>query len=401
MLSTLSRLTLVGFCIVISIVLVSALFFRAERLQAWLQFPLSLFSDKGVQSTIDLNQVDAGSALRAVEPAVGDEVEPDSSIQLLLEVQEGEAAGDESPLAGSNEEANCVAEDEACTGSFLELLPPEAAAANEKTILLLGVDSRNGGLISRTDTIMLLSIREQEQQISLLSIPRDLYVSIEGHGRDRINTALVHGAKEQDNDLEAGIALLSQTVERTLGIAIDHYVVVDFRAVVRSIDALGGIDVYVPYDINDPTFPDMAGGFDPLYIPAGQHHFAGEMALKYARTRHQDNDFYRAERQQQVLFAIRQQVLNLGVTELLGSAPTLYQQVRQGVFTDLSLAQMIQLGQTISNIPMNDIKTAVLDGEYVSNEWTEAGESVLILKPAAVLPLMRKMFTLKGTTATN
>jgi len=307
-----------------------------------------------------------------------------SSVQLLLE-----APDEIGKLSATTTNAGGVS---ANGEVFLNLIPPDSAAAtNRKTFLLLGVDSRSGGLISRTDTIMLLFLDEGGSQMSLLSIPRDLYVFIPGHGRDRINTALVYGAK--DDDLEAGITLLEETIEQTLDLTIDHHVLVDFRAVVRSIDALGGIDVYVPYDVNDPTFPNMNDGFDPLYIPQGQHHFAGELALKYARTRHQDNDFYRAQRQQQILLAIRQQVLNLGVADLLESAPTLYQQVRQGVFTDLSLVQMVQLAQVVSEIPLDNISTQVLDDEYVSSTWTEAGESVLILKPAAASSLVEELLT--------
>jgi LCP family protein required for cell wall assembly len=274
---------------------------------------------------------------------------------------------------------------------FLDLVPPASTGVSHlKTLLLLGVDSRNGGLVSRTDTIMLMSLNEESQQISLLSIPRDLYVYIPGHGRDRINTALVHGA-EKDN-LPAGIALLKETIERVLDVTIDHYVLVDFRAVVRSIDALGGIDVYVPYDINDPKFPDMDSGYDPLYIPQGQHHFAGELALKYARTRHQDNDFYRSQRQHQILLAIRERVFNVGVAGLLESAPALYEQIRHGMFTDLSVLQMVQLARAASEVPLDNVETEVLDGDYVSSTFSDAGEFILVLKPTAVTPLIKEMF---------
>lgn len=384
--------TLLALGILLSVVLVLGLLMTADYLRYSLHLPTT-------NTARPLNEREATTlapGLKAVEVTGEHEAETAASgVQLLLETPD--ATENLSAAATEAEGALTCGElgtDKACTsgGKFLNLLPPDAAdSANRKTLLLLGVDSRGGGLISRTDTIMLLSLDEDSDQISLLSIPRDLYVTIAGHGRDRINTALVYGA--QDDDLQAGIALLQQTIEQTLDVTIDHHVVVDFRAVVRSIDALGGIDVYVPYEINDPMFPDMNGGFDPLYIPQGQQHFAGEMALKYARTRHQDNDFYRAQRQQQILLAIRQQVLNLGVTDILESAPTLYSQVRQGVFTDFSLVQLVQLGRVMSGIPLDNIHTEVLDDEYVSSTLTEAGEYVLILKPAAASSLIEEIFT--------
>jgi LCP family protein required for cell wall assembly len=339
-------------------------------------------------------------ALKGIEAPGGSEPGAAAGAQRLLEAQAAKLPGgdlqdEELSNRASSHGTACSAPGagQGCMGkqSFLELIPPASTTMSPgKTLLILGVDSRHGGLISRTDTIMLMSLNQESEQISLLSIPRDLYVFIPGHGRDRINTALVHGAAT--GNLPAGIRLLKETIEQTLGVTIDHYILVDFKAAVRSIDALGGIDVYVPYEINDPTFPDMDSGFDPLYIPQGQHHFTGEMALKYARTRHQDNDYFRAQRQQQLLLAIRQQVLNLGITELLASAPALYKQVRHGVFTDLSVVEMVQLAQMASDVPLDNIETEVLDDDHLTSTFTEAGEFVLVLKPEAVTSLIEKLF---------
>lgn len=258
-------------------------------------------------------------------------------------------------------------------------------------ILLLGVDSRLGySLISRTDTMMLISIQPSQNRIALLSIPRDLYVDIPGHGRDRINTAFVYGSA--GNNPTAGAALVMQTVADTLGVPVDHYLLVDFSAVIKIVNILGGIDIYVPYTIDDPTFPDMSYGYDPLYIPEGLHHFDGEMALKYARTRHQDNDFYRAQRQQQLLFAVHRKVLALGLTELLNRAPALYERLKNGVFTDLSLQEIIRIIQVAADIPAEAIQADVLDYDYVRAHRTEAGASVLILEKHKVMPLVERLF---------
>ena len=269
------------------------------------------------------------------------------------------------------------------------LLP--AANDERMTILLMGVDSRLGrSIVSRTDVMILISFNPGRDTISILSIPRDLYVSIPGHGPDRINTAFVHGS-DVGNPAD-GAALAMQTVENALGIAIDHYVLVDFSTLIRIIDALGGVHVYVPYTIDDPTYPDMNYGYEPLYISEGLHHFDGVTALKYARTRHQDNDFYRAQRQQQVIFAIRRQAMGLGFLDLISRAPALYRRVNSGVFTDLSLEEIVQIGRVAHDIPEENIRTGVLNYDYVRDHWTETGSHVLLLKHKEVFALVEEMF---------
>jgi LCP family protein required for cell wall assembly len=263
---------------------------------------------------------------------------------------------------------------------------------SERTnVLVMGIDRRPGeAFISRTDTMMLMSIDPEKDTASILSIPRDLYVVLPGRGRDRINTAFVYGSA--GNNPAAGAQLAMQTVEYNLGVPVDHYLMVDFSAVTRGVDALGGIDVNVPYNINDPTFPDMDYGYDPLFIPAGLQHFDGLTALKYARTRHQDNDFYRAQRQQQVVLAVRDKVLGLGPAQLIAQAPFLYQQLDQGIRTDLSLDQLIRLAKAATDVPSENIRNEVLDQNYVSSYRTELGASVLVPINEQISPLVQSMF---------
>ncbi len=258
-------------------------------------------------------------------------------------------------------------------------------------ILLMGIDRRPGqAFVSRTDSMMMVSVDPVTESISILSIPRDLYVTIPGRGRDRINTAFVYGSNG-DNP-EAGASLAIQTVAYNLGVPIDHYLMVDFGAVTEGIDILGGIDVYLAQAINDPTYPDMNYGYDPLFIPAGTQHLDGEMALKYARTRHADTDFGRAARQQQVILSARDKALSLGVGGLLTRAPSIYQQLQSGVRTDLSLDQLIALAKTVSEIPKESIRNEVLGYGYVSSYLTEGGSQVLILDNATAGPLIQEMF---------
>ena len=258
-------------------------------------------------------------------------------------------------------------------------------------ILVMGIDRRPGEpFISRTDSMMMFSIDSETHAAAILSIPRDLYVVIPGRGRDRINTAFVYGSA--GGNPAGGAALAMQTVEYNLGVEIDHYILVDFSAVTRGVDSIGGIDVNVPYEIYDETFPDMNYGYDPFYVAAGPQHFDGVTALKYARTRHQDNDFYRASRQQQVVLAIRDKVVNLGFAEILGKAPFLYQQLNDGIRTDLSLDEIIQLVTAAVSVPGENIQNIVLDQRYVTSYRTPMGASVLVPINEEISPLIQELF---------
>jgi len=273
------------------------------------------------------------------------------------------------------------------------LIPTSSPApqTERKNVLVMGIDRRPGeAFISRTDSMMLVSIDPESDSAAILSIPRDLYVVIPGRGQDRINTAFVYGST--GNNPAGGAQLAMQTVEYNLGVPVHDYLLVDFGAVTRGIDAIGGIDIQVPYDIYDPTYPDMDYGYDPLYIGAGLQHMDGATALKYARTRHQDNDFYRAQRQQQVLLAARQKALGLGPGELLRQAPFLYQQLSDGIRTDLGLDEIIRLSTTASGIPTENIRTEVLDQDYVMSYRTPAGASVLVPLNEQITPLIQEMF---------
>ncbi len=263
--------------------------------------------------------------------------------------------------------------------------------AERITVLVMGIDRRPGEpFVSRTDTMMVLSVNPQTDQASILSIPRDLYAEIPGWGRDRINTAFVKGAGVDGP--RGGAELAMQTVSYNLGIPIDYYLMIDFAAFIQAVDTLGGIDINVPVAIYDPEFPDMNYGYDPLYIQAGQHHFDGQMALKYARTRHQDSDFGRAQRQQQVVLSMRDRVLSLGANELILKLPLLYKKIEDGIRTDLSLGEIVSLATIGATLPRENIRQAVLDYQYLVSYTTPGGASVLVMQNDRVAPLIEELF---------
>ena len=260
------------------------------------------------------------------------------------------------------------------------------------TVLMMGLDRRTGEeFVSRTDTMILFSIVPKTGVASILSIPRDLYVDIPNYDRqDRINTAFVLGAIEDGE--AAGAELAMATIEENLGIHVDHYALLDFDTVIQLVDAVGGVTVNVPVTIDDPLYPDMNYGYDPLYIEAGTQKMAGELALKYMRTRHIDDDFGRANRQQQVIMAFREQFLGLGIGGMASTLPTLFSQVRNGIFTDLSLNDLLSISQVAKDISADNINSVVLDYNYVESYTTDAGAQVLLIRQDAVAQLVAKLF---------
>ncbi|MFN8529475.1 MAG: LCP family protein [Anaerolineae bacterium] len=261
------------------------------------------------------------------------------------------------------------------------------------TLLLMGLDRRPGetGLTYRTDTMMLISLDPETQSLGVLSIPRDLYVEVPGYSAlQRINTPMVLGELQQTG---YGPTLAMQTIQYNLGIRVQEYAVVDFHAFVTLVDALGGVDLDVPYPIADYDYPSMDYGYDPFIIQAGLQHLDGATALKYARTRHNDSDFERARRQQAVMFAIRDQLFNRDrLPELIVQSPSLLTGLSEDVYTSLNLDQMIQLAVYLRDIPVENIHTGVIDANYITDYTTDDGAQVLIPLRDRLANLLAEVF---------
>jgi LCP family protein required for cell wall assembly len=193
------------------------------------------------------------------------------------------------------------------TGQELTKAP---GSKKPQTILLVGSDRRYGdkklGLKSRSDTILLMRV-DASKGIALFSLPRDLKVTIPGHGTDKINVAYTLG----------GPKLTIRTVKQLTGLDINHYVDVNFRGFQQGIDALDC--VYV--DVDRRYFNDNSGlGFGQQYavinVKPGYQKMCGKRALEYVRYRHTDTDIVRGARQQDFLRHVRQQ---LSVSELISN----------------------------------------------------------------------------------
>jgi len=267
--------------------------------------------------------------------------------------------------------------------SPLQEQPRATMDENRINILLLGIDRRGAkGWGYRTDTIIIVTVDPIDKTAGMLSIPRDLYLSIPGNGEDRINTANVWGYSRDYPG--GGPALLKRTIEANFGIPINYYVMVDFQGFQRIIDTLGGIEVNVPRKLHDTKYPDPKPG-DPhgmktVHFDTGWQHLDGQSALEYARSRMSTSDFDRARRQQQILLAIREKAINIGVLNLMSKLPSLAATMMDSVRTDMTLDEMKEVALLTPDIDLDNIKSVVIKKPMVTGYRTEKGAAVQLPK---------------------
>ena len=272
--------------------------------------------------------------------------------------------------------------------SIFALALPKWTRTEAVTLLLLGTDKRDGEEgPSRSDTMMLAMLDPASKHISLLSIPRDLWVNIPGHGENRINTAFFQG---QSYDIPAGgPGLAALAVTYNFGVPIDYWATVDFRGFERVIDALGGINVDVPYEIVDPEYPDDNYGVMTVRFPAGEQHLDGVRALQYARTRHGSSDFERARRQQQVVRAALDKVLS---AEVLPKLPRLARALSDSVQTNAEPDLILALAGFVRQSQAFTLDNRVIDESLASNYVTNSGAWVLLPDWPGIQALIQEMF---------
>ncbi len=247
-------------------------------------------------------------------------------------------------------------------------------------VALLGVDQQRMSSVWRTDSIVLAFIEQGAKRVSLLSVPRDLWVYIPDHGYDRINT--VDALGERSDSPGGGLALLDHTFRHNLGLPVDHYVRMDFYGFVRIVDALGGVTVNVEQPIED-AFPDSLSptGLFHMDLSAGPRHMDGHMALCYCRSRMTTSDYDRSRRQRQVLLALWQQAFTL---EALTQAPQLWATLRDAFETDLTMAEAIRLAQLVYGIEPHNVRSQSLDAATVKPWTMPQGAEVLLPQADAI-----------------
>lgn len=244
-------------------------------------------------------------------------------------------------------------------------------------VLILGIDLNSdrapaGSFLGRSDTIVILQADPLKPQVSMLSIPRDLWVNIPGVGENRINTAHFFAEANQEG---TGAQAAIQTIEANFGIRIPYYVRLRFEGFSQIVDAMGGIDI---------TLEEPVAGLD-----AGKHHLNGKEALAFARSRKGADDFFRMQQGQMVVMAAMKKMLNpLTWWRLPVIVPAFF----SAVDTNLPVWQMPRIGLAVLRVGVDNLDHRTITREMVQPFVTEGGAQVLGPRWEVILPLVQEMF---------
>ncbi len=237
------------------------------------------------------------------------------------------------------------------------------------TVLALGIDGSENYLYGLSDVIRVVRVDFVTPKVTVLSLPRDLWVEIPeiensyGVTHGKLNQAYFYGTPGMGyyKGPGAGAGLLARTLNLNFGLTVDHYGAVNMSTFVKIVDAVGGIDVYLPQDVDgrpiDENTEDMG------YFTAGQHHFNGDQALRFSRIRKKYNEFTRMDNQNLVLCALKEKITS---PEVLPKVPKIIAAFQNSVLTDLSPAQLAQLACLVPKLRRENLIFTGLPHEILS-----------------------------------
>jgi LCP family protein required for cell wall assembly len=221
--------------------------------------------------------------------------------------------------------------------------------------------------------IIVAAINKDTKQVSLLSVPRDLWVYIPTYGWSRINVA--HKVGHRTGYPGGGPGLLMDTIRMNLGLPIDHWVRVDLQGFARAVDQLGGVDMTVACPVNLRYQPPTSEEEEEMFLEPGVYHMDGTTALRYVRTRRGGNDFDRARRQHQFLKAVWNQARN---TDILPKIPGLWSALKDAFQTDLNLGDILSLVPVALDLEPQRIRSRYIN-QNQTTDWLNAdGWQVLL-----------------------
>jgi LCP family protein required for cell wall assembly len=257
------------------------------------------------------------------------------------------------------------------------------------TLLLLGSDKRKSSF--RTDTMVAVIFQPDYHVVTLLSIPRDLFVYIPGWKMQRINAAFQYG--ETEHYPGGGPALVKDTLLYNLGIEVDYYALVDFEGFKNIIDILGGVDVpvvcpYTDWRLISPNLnPEKENNWHLYTVKPGVVHMDGDLALWYVWARKKSSDFDRNRRQQEMLRAIYSQELRL---DMIGKIPELYEEISQSLSTDFTLVDALSLAPKIFDLPSSQVRSFYINSSMLTGWITPQNAAVQIPKGQVLYNLLRE-----------
>jgi LCP family protein required for cell wall assembly len=265
-------------------------------------------------------------------------------------------------------------------------------------VLLIGADNESGYTRGLADAIRLVRLNFVEGSISTMAFPRDLWVNIPDLNHNAqidLKNLLGDVNDDQGNPLYPpgdygklnvpyfygdlygypgrGPGLLAKTIQVNFGITVEHYVVINMHVFPEIVDAVGGIDIDVPKDIYDTE--------KGWTFQRGLQHMDGATALQYARTRIADTDWARMGRQDQVIMAFRDRILQADVWPKL---PGVIDSVLQNIATDLTRGDIATLTCLVGQTPREQIRNYIIDGSMVTVAHTTTRSYVMLPQPVPI-----------------
>lgn len=261
---------------------------------------------------------------------------------------------------------------------------PVPVSADAINIVVLGSDQRPDWSQWHTDVVQIVSIQLEHGTVSVISVPRDIYLYIPGFWMSRINFADLYG--ETYNYEGGGPALVRDTLLYNLGVRVDYYARTNFDGLIGIVDTIGGIDVPVHCQLSDHwPYPDENGEYPILTVEPGMLHFDGEHALWYARSRKTTSVFSRERRQQQVLQGIWHKARDMG---LLTQVPALWKQRHDMVETDLPFAEIMKLAQMALALDDRNVRFYNIGPGLVTPWTTPYGGAVFLPQWENIQPML-------------
>ena len=240
-------------------------------------------------------------------------------------------------------------------------------------VLFLGIDyAPNKSFSGRSDTIMLSTFLPLQPYVGIVSIPRDLWIDIPGVGTNRINTAHYFAEISESG---SGPQATIKTIEYNFDVNVQYYLRVRFDGVKEIVDALGGVNIYLP----EP----MAG------YPAGLHHLSGNKALAFARNRYSSDDFGRMAQGQLLIKSIIKQIL---LPKHLPQLPGVVLSISRSIDTNIPYWQFPRMILTMLRVGIDNIDSRLINREMITPYITEEGAMVLLPNWDLINPIIREMF---------
>lgn len=235
-------------------------------------------------------------------------------------------------------------------------------------MMLIGSDARadDESMGARSDTNIVVRVDPTTNSATLISIPRDTMINIDGYGYCKFNAAYSYG----------GAALAIKEANELLGVNISHYAEVDFDSLIGLVDTVGGVDVTVDQRINDPDADGSVIGQKKIIIEAGEQHMDGETALVFARSRaYVDGDFTRTANQRKLIAALAEKILSMPLAKL----PGIVQTAAGSITTDMSVTDLYSLATQFQDgeLTMTSCMVPSITGMYKSTSYVFCDENAL------------------------